>query len=116
MRARSHEDEDTPRAPVRRMLVIENQGYPLTTWLAVHFLERDDTSTVITTIDIYADEQCRHLLVDGLDLPNFDAEQRENIHHALHVRICTEADKAAFARQIERIQAALIDTVARVSA
>ncbi len=101
--ARGATDSPEPR---RRCVLIENPGYPLRTWLEVHFTA-DEQSTEITSIDVYADAEREHLLVDGIELRAFSLASQVDLAHALHGKLCAERDRAYLMREVDRIQAAM---------
>jgi hypothetical protein len=103
------EDEDTGPTVVHTHYVIECVGYPLTTWLKVNVSESDVND--ITSFDIYADEGCQRLLIDGVDPAALDAEQLDNLYAAVSSAQLAKRDRELFAAKIARAQALMADLV-----
>lgn len=79
--------------------VIRSEGYPLSTYLVIEATEAE-----ITRVDLYADGNLQMMIAEDVDFDRLPEETRQNIHHALHARVCTERDLKSWDERMSRFQ------------
>ena len=79
--------------------IIQSEGYPLSTFLVIEATEAE-----ILRVDLYADGNLQMMLAEDVDFDRLPEETRQNIHHALHARQCSEHDGMDWNRRVSRFQ------------